>query len=97
MGELYQIRWLLNKDLASGTEATSTAASTVVRYYSYIHGQDGFGVYDLTGDQPKLFILPNVVDSGSPAGRRSYITWAGSYAVKLLNSSWVYRSANTAT
>jgi len=97
MGELYQIRWLLNYDLASGTEATSVAASDVVRFYSYIHGADAFGVYDLQGDQPKLTILPNQLDSGSPAGRRSYISWAGSYAVKLLNSTWVIRAANTAT
>jgi N4-gp56 family major capsid protein len=96
IGELYQIRWMLNKDLASGTEATSTAASTVVRFYSYIHGADAFGVYDLQGDKPKLFILPNQLDSGSPAGRRSYVSWAGSYAVKLLNSTWVIRAANTA-
>ena len=97
MGELYQIRWLLNKDLASGIEADSTAASTIVRFYSYIHGAESFGVYDLEGDQPKLTILANVNDSASPGGRRSYVTWVGSYAVKLLNSNWVIRAANTAT
>jgi len=89
MGELYQVRWLLNKDLASGTEATSTAASSVTRFYTYVHGADSFGVYDLEKDQPKLYILPNVVDSNSPAGRISIISWAGSYATKVLNSDWV--------
>ncbi len=89
MGELYQVRWLLNKDLASGTEAQSTAASTVVRFYTYVHGANSFGSYDLAKDQPKLYILPNVVDSNSPAGRLSIISWAGSYACKLLNSAWV--------
>lgn len=89
MGELYQVRWLLNKDVASGTEATSTASSGVVRYYTYVHGDNAFGAYDLEKDKPRLYILPNQVDSNSPAGRVSYVSWAGSYACKLLNSSWV--------
>jgi N4-gp56 family major capsid protein len=89
MGELYQVRWLLNKDYACGTEATSVAASAVVRFYTYVHGADSFGCYDLEGDQPKLYILPNAVDSNSPAGRVSYVSWAGSYASKILNSDWV--------
>lgn len=89
MGELYQVRWLLNKDYACGIEAASTAASTVVRFYTYIHGDNAFGTYDLEQDKPKLYILPNQVDSNSPAGRVSYVSWAGSYAAKLLNSAWV--------
>jgi len=89
MGELYQVRWLLNKDIASGIEATSTASSGVIRYYTYVHGKDAFGVYDLAQDKPKLYILPNQVDSNSPAGRASFISWAGSYAVKLLNEEWI--------
>lgn len=89
MGELYQVRWLLNKNVASGIEATSTASSGVVRFYSYIHGDNAFGVYDLAQDQPKLTILPNQVDSNSPVGRISYVSWAGSYATKILNPNWV--------
>jgi N4-gp56 family major capsid protein len=89
MGELYQVRWLLNKDVSSGIEAASTASSAVTRYYTYVHGADSFGVYDLETNKPQLFILPNVVDSNSPAGRVSYISWAGAFASKILNSSWV--------
>jgi N4-gp56 family major capsid protein len=89
MGELYQVRWLLNKDLLSGIEAQSTAASAVNRYWTYVHGADAFGSYDLEKDKPKLYILPNVVDSNSPAGRISIISWAGAYACKILNSDWV--------
>lgn len=89
MGELYQVRWLLNKDVSSGTEAASLAASTVVRYYTYVHGENAFGVYDLAQDKPKLYILPNQVDSNSPAGRVSFVSWAGSYATQILNSDWV--------
>lgn len=94
MGELYQVRWLLNKQVISGIgstytdEAASSAASLVVRYYTFVHGKDAFGCYDLEKDQPKLYILPNAVDSNSPAGRVSYVSWAGSYATKLLNSAW---------
>lgn len=89
MGELYQVRWLLNIDDLCQVEATSTAASTVARHYTYVHGADAFGVYDLAQDKPRLYVLPNAVDSGSPAGRVSYVSWAGSYAAKILNSSWV--------
>jgi len=89
MGELLGVRWLLNKDVSSGTEATSVAASAVVRFYTYVHGDNAFGCYDLAQDKPKLYIVPNAVDSGSPAGRVSIISWAGSYATKILNSDWV--------
>jgi len=89
MGELYQVRWLLNKDTLSGTEAAGSAASTVVRFYTFVHGENSFGCYDLAQDAPKLYILPNQVDSNSPAGRVSYVSWAGSYATKVLNSAWV--------
>ena len=89
MGELYGVRWLLNKDLASGIEATSTASSGVTRFYTYVHGSNSFGVYDLERDTPKLYILPNAVDSSSPAGRVTFVSWAGSYAVKILNSDWI--------
>lgn len=97
MGELYQIRWLLNKDTLSGTEAAGSAASTVVRFYTFVHGMDSFGSYDLDQDKPKLYILPNQVDSNSPAGRVSYISWAGSYATKVLNANWVLSGRFTAS
>jgi len=96
MGELYQVRWLNNKDESAVCETTSTAASTVAVYYTYVHGDNSFGVYDLAGDAPKLYILPNVVDSGSPAGRISLISWAGSYVTKLLRSDWVLACRFTA-
>jgi len=89
MGELYGVRFLLNPLVFSGTEATSTAASTVVRFYTFIHGANAFGCYDLEKDQPKLYLLPNATDSNSPAGRLSVISWAGVYATKVLNSDWV--------
>src|SRR3990167_599672 len=89
MGELYQVRWLLNKDYLSNIEATSTASSGVARFYTFVHGSNGFGVYDLEKDTPRLYILPNAVDSSSPAGRATFVSWAGSYATKILNSTWV--------
>jgi N4-gp56 family major capsid protein len=89
LGELYQVRWLLNKDYSSGTEATSTASSGVVRFFTYVHGDNSFGAYDLATNKPQLFILPNQVDSNSPAGRVSFISWAGAFATKILNQNWV--------
>jgi len=89
MGELYQVRWLLNKDVASANGDSSTAACAVTMYYTYVHGKEAFGAYDLEGDKPRLYILPNLLDSGSPAGRISKVSWAGTYATKLLRSAWV--------
>lgn len=88
MGELYQVRWLLNKDSLSAVGAASEA-SVVAAFKTYIHGADAFGCYNLEGDKPRLYILPNIVDGSSPAGRISKISWAGSYATKILNSDWV--------
>lgn len=88
MGELYQVRWLLNKDYASAVGAASEA-SVIAAFNTYVHGADAFGAFDLEGDKPKLYILPNIVDGSSPAGRISKISWAGSYAAKILNSDWV--------
>lgn len=96
MGELYQVRWMLNKDELCSSEATSTAASAVARYTTFVHGADSFGVYDLAQDKPKLYILPNQVDSNSPAGRISIISWAGAFATKILNSDWVLAARFTA-
>jgi N4-gp56 family major capsid protein len=90
MGELFQVRWLLNKDYTSAV-GDASEASAVASFDNFIHGAESFGVYDLDGDKPRLYILPNLVDSGSPAGRISKISWAGSYATKILNSDWVIR------
>jgi N4-gp56 family major capsid protein len=88
MGELYQVRWLLNKDYISAVGAASQA-SIIAAFSTYVHGDNAFGCYDLSGDKPKLYILPNIVDGSSPAGRISKVSWAGSYAAKLLNSTWI--------
>jgi len=88
MGELYQVRWLLNKDYISAVGAASEA-SIVAAFNTYVHGDNSFGCYDLSGDKPRLYILPNIVDGSSPAGRISKISWAGTYAAKILNSDWI--------
>jgi N4-gp56 family major capsid protein len=88
MGELYQVRWLLNKDYTSQV-GDASEASVVAAFNSYIHGRESFGVYDLEGDKPRLYILPNITDGSSPAGRISKISWAGAFAAKILNSVWI--------
>lgn len=98
MGELYQVRWLNNIDAASAVGDASTAASLVVAWDTYVHGENAFGCFKLDGDKPKLYVIPaDNIDSGNPAGRRTYITWAGTYATKILNSSWVLRGRFTAS
>jgi N4-gp56 family major capsid protein len=98
MGELYQVRWLLNKDALCEAGDASTAACAVANYSTYVHGRDAFGCMRLDGDMPKLFIIPSTqIDSANPAGRRTMISWAGTYAAVLLNSSWLVRGRFTAS
>lgn len=89
LGELYQVRFLLNIDKKTSTGTGATSSSVTV-YHTYIHGADAFGNYDLSGDTPKLYIVPNKIDSGNPTGRFSLASWAGSYVSKNLNSAWAY-------
>jgi N4-gp56 family major capsid protein len=95
MGELYQVRFLLNGQVVSGVGSASDAACTVVQYYTYVHGRDAFGTVNLEGDMPKLYIH-SAVDSGNVAGRLTYISWAGAYASVLLNSNWALTGKFTA-
>lgn len=90
MGELFQVRCLLNKNPNSSSGAAGTSASGVTVYHNYIHGAEAFGCFDLEGDKPKLDIVTNSVDSGNPAGRFSLASWSGSYVAKMLNSAWSY-------
>ena len=88
MGELYQVRWLLNGQTASGLGNSGAAACTSVCYYSYVHGANAFGTVNLEGDMPKLYII-NQADSGNVAARLTYISWAGAYAAVRLNDNWI--------
>lgn len=88
MGELYQVRWMLNIDVASQIGDVNTKGSSVVLYHTYVHGKDAFGTYDLTGDKPRLYIVTGT-DSGNPAGRNSKISWAGAYAAQILKTDWI--------
>lgn len=65
MGELYQIRFLLNGQVVSGVGSASDAACTVVQYYTYVHGRDAFGAVNLEGDMPKLYIVNQAEDRKS--------------------------------
>ena len=73
MGELYQVRWLLNGQTVSGNGNSGAAACTSVCYYSYVHGDNAAGAIKLEGDMPKLYII-NEPDSGNVAGRLTYIS-----------------------
>ena len=86
MGELYQARFLMSTQALS---STGSKASYTDAYLNFFHGKDAFGTYDLEGDQPKLYVLSNPVDSNNPTVRYSLISWAGSYVAKVLNQNWV--------
>lgn len=88
VGEFHGVRFLLSTSKMSAVGTGSS--STVTTYYNFIHGSDSFGCYDLEGDQPKLYILANPVDSNNPTGRYSLVSWAGAYVAKVLNSTWGY-------
>ncbi len=83
IGMIHGVRFL---ETADG----KVEASTVSVYSNFIHGKEAFGVYDLDGDNPRLFIVPNSsLDSGNPAGRFGLASWAGSYVVKTLQADWL--------
>ncbi|HNQ31723.1 MAG TPA: N4-gp56 family major capsid protein [Candidatus Woesebacteria bacterium] len=84
IGELYGFRFLLSANV-------KTTSSTATVYHTYAHGADAVGVYDLDGDQPKLYIIPHTqIDSANATGRFSLASWAGSYVAKTLVSTWGY-------
>lgn len=93
---------IYNTEVYTSTQPTVYAgagASGVDLYANIFHGDQSFGVLDLEGDQLQLYIIPHTkIDSGNPAGRFGFISWAGAEAVKVLNSSWVinYKSAGSA-
>lgn len=73
-------------------------SSTTTVYHNYVHGREAFGVYDLSGDAPKMYIVPGTdVDSGNPAARFGFISWAGTYAAKTLNANWLINIKTGAT
>lgn len=83
MGTMHGVRLLLSNN-------GKTTSSTTTVYSNFVHGKEAFGVYDLAGDKPKLYIVPgSQADSGNPAGRFGFISWAGTYAVKTLNANWL--------
>ena len=91
IGLLYGTRFLESAN-------QKTEASTTTVYSNFIHGSDAFGVMDLEGDKPQLFIVPNTnIDSGNPAGRFSTVAWAASFVAKTLNSSWLINVKTGAT
>lgn len=83
LGVLYGVRFYASPN-------QKTTASTTTVYSNFIHGSDAFGVVDLEGDKPQLYIIPHTkVDTNNPAGRFSMVSWATSFVAKTLNSSWL--------
>lgn len=83
LGLLYGTRFLESPN-------QKTESSTVTVYSNFIHGSDAFGVIDLEGDKPQLFIIPHTkIDSNNPAGRFSTVAWAASFVAKTLNANWL--------
>lgn len=90
VGMMHGIRLLLSNNGHSADEGAGASGSEATVYSNFIHGKEAFGVVNLAGDPPKLFIVPHTkIDSGNPAGRSSKISWAGSYATKVLNPDWI--------
>lgn len=85
MGEMYGVRFIL-----SANPYTATVNSLATSQHSFIHGANAFGVYDLAGDKPRL-IINNGTDSNNPTGRYSLASWVGTYAAKVLNSTWIIK------
>jgi N4-gp56 family major capsid protein len=89
IGALHGVRFL-------ETKAGKTTASTVTVYSNFVHGSDAFGVYDLEGDKPSLYIVTST-DTNNPAGRFVTVSWAGAYVCKTLNGDWAINIKTGAT
>lgn len=91
IGTMHGVRLLLSNN-------GKTESSTVTVYSNFIHGREAFGVYDLSGDAPKMYIVPGTSpDSGNPTGRFGFISWAGTYVAKTLNANWLINVKTGAT
>ncbi len=91
IGLLYGTRFL-----ESPNQKTESSTTTV--YSNFIHGSDAFGVMDLEGDKPQLYIIPNTnIDSGNTAGRFSTVAWATAFVAKTLNANWLINCKTGAT
>jgi N4-gp56 family major capsid protein len=83
IGTMHGVRLLLSNN-------GKTVSSTTTVYSNFVHGKEAFGVFDLSTDAPKMYIVPGTsADSGNPAGRFGFISWAGTYAAKTLNANWL--------
>lgn len=83
IGTMHGVRLLLSNN-------GKTQSSTTTVYSNFVHGKEAYGCYDLSGDKPNMYIVPgSQADSGNPAGRFGFISWAGTYAAKTLNSNWL--------
>lgn len=95
MGELYQVRFLLTKN---GKKEAGAGASGIDVYSNFVHGKEAIGAYDLEGDMPQLYIkTPGPQDTSNPANRYATASWAGSFATKTLNGSWIVNVKSAAS
>ncbi len=83
VGELHGVRMI-------NVTNQKSESSTVTVYSNFIHGDYAFACYDLEQDRPKLYIkVPDENDTSNPADRYSTISWAGTFAAKVLITDWV--------
>ena len=86
-GELYKVRFI---EVTNQKSEPSGGTPSIPVFSNFIHGRDAFGCYDLSGDVPKLYIKnPGPQSTENPADRYSTISWAGSYAAKVLIGDWI--------
>lgn len=87
LGKILGVRLVESPNQYESANAGTTSADI---FSNFIHGADAFGVMDLEGDKPQLYIIPHTkIDSGNPAGRFSLVSWASSYVCKTLNADWL--------
>lgn len=86
VGKIFGTRWIMT---TNQKEYANAGASNADLTATFLHGKEAFGVYDLSKDAPKLYILPNTeIDSGRRTGRSSIVSWAGAHVTKVLNSGF---------
>lgn len=87
IGQIFGTRALVT---TNGKTYAAAGASNADLYANFIHGKEAFGVYDLAGDMPKLYIVPHTqVDSNNPTGAYSIVAWRGAFVAKTLQPNFL--------
>ena len=92
VGKLFTFRFI------EATANQKTESSTVTVFSNFFHGQQAFGTIDLDGMPNGLIVKQGGdQDTSNPLSLFITIGWKAAFAVKTLNSNWIYNVKTAAS